>query len=415
MNWLKRLFGNRGLKSYDFTTVQSGGSGQFLTINYVASPSSALKSPTYSAAVTWIQRNITEPEMVQEVMTRDGWEVVEESDELETVLAPVVDDRGQIVQTATDRLMGLGMDLPTYGNGYLHMLRGASGRVIGLEWFSASIVTPERRGTSFEISAYSVSAMGGTKRVAPEDMIHVRFGRDPENLHLGRSCIASIGDALNQDAEAAAYMRRMLQNGGSGILGSIKPDALNANKDWGKLAEGVRRNMRNGETFSLLDGDISVSTLGYSPEQMALNTMATFAQQAICAAVGVPAQVLGVMASEKTSTYANMEEAGRNAARNCLGPLWDIIAESISYSLWPDGQTRVRFKWESIQALQENEGALWSRTVDAYKAGVVDRSDAKRYLGIEPLPEDEGYYAAFDRLPPVTGTSQPSQRRRQTA
>lgn len=415
MSWLRRWFGGRQAKSTDFTVVPSLMGGRYQTINLKGSPTAALKSPTYAAAIGWIQRNITEPDLIAERLGPDGWEADTASPELPTITSPLRGDNGITRQTWTDRLIGLAFDLPTFGNGYLHKLRGdQTGAVIGYEWIPASLVTPQRVGQSATITGYQVSIRSGSALIQPQDMVHIRYGHDPDNLGLGRPVVASIGDALNQDAEGAAYMRRLLKGGSAGMIGTLDTDQP-VEGDFEATGDAVRRKMREDGAFMLLKTPFKFHNLGYSPEQMALNVMLTHAQQTICAALGVPAQVLGVMAAEKTSTFANVQEANRQAASNCLGPLWDMIAEALTYDLNRDG-FRVRFDWEGIQALQENEDALWARTVDAYARGVITRGDAKRLIGIEPGSADEEWYASFDRLPPVTGAApkmmQPSQRRK---
>jgi hypothetical protein len=111
------------------------------------------------------------------------------------------------------------------------------------------------------------------------------------------------------------------------------------------------------------------------------------------------------MASEKTSTFANVREAGRHAAANCLGPLWDIIAETLSYHLFPDGTKRFRFDWTNVSALQEDENDRWKRSTDAYKGGVISRGTAKAHIGVETGPGDENWYSNMDRLPVVSGVA----------
>jgi hypothetical protein len=270
------------------------------------------------------------------------------------------------------------------------------------------LVQPEIAVNDLNIRLYRVGSTMGRAfiTVQPEDMIHFRIGRDPNNLALGYACITAIGDALAQDCEGAAYMRRNLKNGGLGMIGTLNEDSPSG-VDMTAVAQQTRAQMTSeeGAGIAFVGAPVKFDKFGFSPEQMALSVMLTHAQQTICGAVGVPAQVLGIMASEKTSTFANVREAGRHAAANCLGPLWDIIAETLSYHLFPDGTKRFRFDWTNVSALQEDENDRWKRSTDAYRGGVISRGTAKALIGVATEPRDDQWYSNMDRLPVVPGVA----------
>lgn len=406
MSWLTKvssLF--RGKKSYGNFAVlpslyglRSGG------LNAVGSPVSAMRSPTYASSILWIQNNITEPEIEVQVKGAKEWEPAETAPELVILEKPTIVD-GQLEQTWTDRLQGIASDLKTYGNAYCHKELNAGGAIVGIRWIPAQLVMPQLDNMSLRVKEYRVGSFMGKAylTIQPGEMIHFKMGRDPNNLALGYACISAIGDALLQDCEGASYMRRNLKGGSLGLLGTPETDA-DESTDWAALSTALR-DLMQGENSSVgvVNAKLKLQNLGFTPEQMALNVMLTHAQQTICGAVGVPAQVLGIMASEKTSTFANVREAGRHAAANCLGPLWDIIAETLSYHIFPDGKKRFRFDWGNISALQEDENDRWKRSTDAYKGGVITRGQAKTHIGIEPAQGDDEWYSMFDRLPAVPG------------
>lgn len=414
MNWLTKVSNLlTGKKGFDTLPILSPLSRVSPLVSLTGSASLARQSPTASTAANWVSRNITEPALIAEILKAGEWDVLSDSPVLDAMLTPVYRQREnglQIDQTPGQRLSSSAVDLLFYGNAYWLKIRNQSGKIVAFEWIPANSVKPmSMRGIGSWIDWYSIStASRTTHRVDPADMVHIRSAvPDPAFPSCGLAPINAIGDDLARDALCSSYMLRMLGKGGMGVIGH--PEETLDGEIVQRINDQIKESMALNKTFQMIDAKVKLEKLGYSPEQMVLDVMITSAQSAICAAIGVMPQTLGVQAGEKTSTYSNVEQANKQSAMNCLGPMWDAISDAVTYQALEIPGQRIRFKWDSIQALQESTNDKWARGGNAYKAGVIDRAQAKSYLNYEPVEGDTGWYAYMERLPQPFDVALPSE------
>lgn len=414
MNWLTKVSNLlAGRKGFDTLPSLASFSRVSPLVSLTGSASLARKSPTASTAANWVSRNITEPGLVAEVLKAGEWDVLPDSPVLEAMMTPVYRQRengAQVDQTPGQRLSSSAVDLLFFGNAYWLKVFNKDGRLVAFEWLPAEAVTPmSSRGGGSWIDYYSISTTDRNMlRVYTDAMVHIRSAvPDPGFPACGLSPVYAIGDALAQDAVGSAYMLRMLGKGSMGVIGH--PEETLDKDIVQRINEQIKESMALNKTFQMIDARVNLEKLGYSPEQMALDTMLTSAQSAICAAIGVMPQTLGVQAGEKTSTYSNVEQANKQSAMNCLGPMWDAISDAVTYQALEIPGQRIRFKWDAIQALQESTNDKWKRGGDAYKAGVIDRGQAKSYIGYEANADDEGWYSYMERLPQPFDVALPSE------
>lgn len=404
MNWFQRTFKvgrGQGVKSASIN-MSYGGSSNF--VHVVGTPSAAKQSPTCMSGVNWICQNILEPEVIAETLTTKGWEKIEAAKERLMLTAPVrrsAERAGIIDQSYTQKLQGAAQDLVLEGNAYL--IRHGSGTANQVfQWVPAQSVSPVAdNGSWSRIASYLVSVGGQSVTFQPEQIIHLRYSVDPDRPSMGLSPIAPIGRALLADAIVGQYMERALAAGGPGLIMRPGKESRVSFENFQAAVNAVKDKIKGENAGSVIgvNEEFDLDKFGYSPEDMALDIMSTHPQTVICSSLGIPPQVLGIQAGQKTSTYSNMEEANKNAARNALIPLWQIIAGAITDQVFASemSDTRIRFAYEDIQALQENQDARWKRATDAYARGVISREAAQTELGIEATAE--GYYSKFDRMP----------------
>jgi phage portal protein BeeE len=132
---------------------------------------------------------------------------------------------------------------------------------------------------------------------------------------------------------------------------------------------------------------------GLSPEEMALDKILRLPEQRITAVFGVPAIVVGLGAGLERSTFANFKEAREAFTETVLVPLWRELAETITTQLGPDfglkpGQ-RFEYDISEVRALQEDVTALYTRTISAYKEGVLTLQESRQALGQDPEPQGD--------------------------
>jgi hypothetical protein len=105
--------------------------------------------------------------------------------------------------------------------------------------------------------------------------------------------------------------------------------------------------------------------------------------------------VLGLGSGLERSTYSNYERAQQAAWEDGMVPLLRTLADAITADLLPEyPETQqgdyVMYDLETVRALADDMQAEAVRAEKLYKAGIIDRAEAKRIAGLEAVPEDEG-------------------------
>jgi hypothetical protein len=130
---------------------------------------------------------------------------------------------------------------------------------------------------------------------------------------------------------------------------------------------------------------------------MALDSIRHTPEERISSAMGLNCMVLNLSAGLENSTYSNMFEAEAAAWNQGIIPLLTVFAESITQNLlgeFPETQEGDFYNWDlsKIKALQDDSLSEAKRAETLYKAGIIDRSEAKRIVGYDYNATDEEIY-----------------------
>jgi hypothetical protein len=111
--------------------------------------------------------------------------------------------------------------------------------------------------------------------------------------------------------------------------------------------------------------------------------------------MGINPMVLGLGSGLERSTYSNYERAQQAAWEDGMVPLLRTLADAITADLLPEyPETQegdfVQYDLETVRALADDLAAEAERAERLYKAGIIDRAEAKRIAGLEAVPEDTG-------------------------
>jgi HK97 family phage portal protein len=399
MRLFGKLFSGRRIKSFGVPfSIPRYGVGAGLA------ETELVKSPTLSACMRWIQAGILEPALSYEEWTGDDerWQPKPWPVALEWLRSDIVAG-GFIQQTAASRLQGLAYDIAIYGNGLLYVLRAEGGAPIGLMRMPWGSIVPQ-------ITGGIINGFRGSSGLLmrPEDVIHIRRGSSASEPALGYSLVPALREPVSADTEAARYMRAMLDVPSPSY--SITGEGI-GQENTQQVADAFKAALsgNNAGKVAVIPADMSVSAMGFSPEQMAIKELAEHPQHAICSLLGVPPQALDVSAARGASTYNNVREATRKGALSCLMPLWAMIEQALSEEAQKFTNGRVVFDTQNVLALQEDEDLKAQRAAKLYQAGVIDRFAAKVISGEDPNGEDRGWYSSFDRMPaPLSSTEMQS-------
>jgi len=292
----------------------------------------------------------------------------------------------------------LAAQLLLHGNGYIQILKDASGTPV--ELFA---LRPERvkvvTGPDGWPCGYDYTVAGRTSRIALEDedgwpgIIAIR-AMHPLDDHCGAGALEAAWQAVLIHNAATHWNRALLENAArpSGALVYETGDGATLAHD---QFERLKRELdvafsgaANAGRPMLLDGGLKWQSMALSPADMDFATLKSAAARDIALAFGVPPMLLGLPGD---NTYANYREANRALWRLTLLPLAEKLFAAIREGLapwFPDAELRVDL--DQVSALSEDRERLWSQVSDA---DFLSRAEKRQILGL-PVEDADGENAA---------------------
>jgi len=357
------------------------------------------------AALGWIVRNLPEAPIRVQIRGSDR--------ELEVAKDPGSAAFLELLETPNayyDGIllkMAIAADYWIDGNAYVVKVRdqATGGRPIALWWIPHFLIEPAwpEDGTVF-LSHYVYSPSPELRiRLEPDDVIHWRWGFDPDNIRKGRSPLQSVLREIYTDEEAQSYTSTILRNlGVPGIIISPGADDVDLEEE---DAEAIKAQFtaqftadRRGEPM-VVGANAKVDKISFSPAEMDLRNLRRIPEERVSAVLGVPAIVAGLGAGLDRSTFANYAEAREAGYEENIIPTQRILAGPLRRGLLaefvPDiADYVVDFDVSEVRVLQEDENKKWERGVNALSKGAILVSDFNRMVG---LPVDDKLHDVYLR------------------
>jgi len=291
-------------------------------------------------------------------------------------------------------------DYKLFGNAYIRKIRPSRvGEPIYLQYLPQDMVRPVGDGTN-PITHYVYTKDGVQYSISVEDLIHMRYGRDPDDLRIGRSPVMSVLREIAADNEASTAAYGLLVNGAMPSL-LVGPDSKDQVVDISREdAEIIKSRLREDLTgdgaggIVVMTGPYKMERVSLSPSELALDSLRRVPEERICSALGLNPMVLGLGSGLERSTYSNYEAAQEAAWQDGMVPLLRALEETLSVSLLPDfidtqEGDKLSFDLSGVRALSDDIDALSVRAERLYKAGICSLAEAKRLVGLEATDQDE--------------------------
>jgi HK97 family phage portal protein len=293
------------------------------------------------------------------------------------------------------------------GNAYWVKIRDKStgGRVVALWWIPSWAIAPTwpESDPGVYISSYVYKPNADTiLEIPPEDVVHFRWGFDPQNIRLGLSPLGSVLREIFTDEEAASYTSTVLRNlGVPGIVISPGEDVDLEDGDAEAIKEQFRQQFaadRRGDPM-VLGANAKIDRVSFSPAELDLRTLRRIPEERVSGVLGVPAIVAGLGAGLDRSTFANFGEAREAGWEENLIPTQRLLSAELESQLLDDFLSDltgyvVDFDVSKVRVLQEDENAKWTRYGQSAKDGLILLSDFRRGVG---LPVDEELHDVYLR------------------
>lgn len=305
------------------------------------------------------------------------------------------------------------MSLVVDGNGYVLKVTSGAGIPVQLWWVPSWMIRPYFGGEAgVFIDWYEYQVNGEWLPLDPKSVIHFRLGR-PDQYTAGRTHISWLKSGLRSICalnEVDGYTASIMRNGGvPGVIISPTTPATTSAGGVGKFtrdqAEELKENWRHrmtgerrGEAL-VLTGPFQVTTLGFSPEQMALDKIPARLEDQISSLTGVNAMIALLTSGAQHKTYNNIQESRKSLYEDTIYPIQSRTANKLKFHLLGDpgmgdpDTERVSWNNEGIPCLQEDQKPIWDRSVAAYKEGVAKRSEAREMVGL-PFDESDELYVS---------------------
>lgn len=309
------------------------------------------------------------------------------------------------------------MDWHLTGDGYWMKVRDTGKRPQELWWTPSFMLEPKSDHDDVFIEFYEYKINGQTIEVSPEDIVHFRYGIDPQNPRKGKSPLSALLQEVFTDSEAADFTATLLGNMGvPGIVvaprGGAAPaaDDVKATKEY--MKEGFAGS-RRGEPL-VMSGDTRVEQFGFSPEQLALRELRRIPEERVSSCLGVPAIVAGLGAGLDRSTFANYAEAREAAYQDNIIPAQRMLAEDVRFQLLPDFQPddfrsyRFGFDLSNVRVLQEDRNALAERFNIGIQGGWIRVAEGRRAMDLEVDDTDEVYLRGVSVIEVPAGEAMPA-------
>src|SRR5215510_2960082 len=298
------------------------------------------------------------------------------------------------------------------GNAYLRKIRDLAGAVVQLWPISASQLTPEtdeadRAGGVF-ISRYVYDDGQGHRETIPvADVVHFRLGVDDADHRLGVSPLVRLLREIASDEEATAFREYLLKNVGVSSLVVTTPDRTLTAEQAQQLKDNVEARFTgtNRGRVGVLNNGATVTQLGYNPQQLDLKAAHQIPETRICAVLGVPPMLVGVMSGLEHTIYNNMEQAQQHLYEQTVIALWRQVAATYQKQLLrpdfeADLRVLLRYDTAKVPALQEDVNEVYARNSVAVEKGWLTKDEARAEVGLPPLPDGLGEAEPPGPVPP---------------
>lgn len=352
-----------------------------------------MSNSAIGAIVGWMARNFPEAPFCVQKLIGKQWEI----QGLHALSALL--DRPNPFYSGALLWMATLVDFVVQGNAYWIKIRNGMDGVIQLWWVPESMMEPksDRDGVHF-ITHYEYKPGGRNTtaiRYEVSDIVHFRWGLDPNNIQKGMAPIRSLLREIFTDDEAAGFTAALLRNlGVPGVI--ITPDSDDSEID-DDTAATIREDFNARFTNDgrggpmVLSGKAKVQILSFSPDQMNLRDVRKIPEERASAVLGIPAVVVGLGAGLDRSTFNNMGEAREAAYENGLIPIQRLLASTVDVQLLPDFEPkpgwRTAFDTTQVRVLQDDADKKASRVDMGVRGGYVDVFEGRQALGLDAKPE----------------------------
>ena len=363
-------------------------------VNFAQEVNNGMQSSVVTSALCWMMRTFPEAPVVVERQKEEKWELMFRHPLAELLKRPNRVYGGVVLWQATI------MDF-CFGEAYWLKVRNGEGSVVELWWVPRALITPiaDQRTGGLDYYEYRPGHKARVE-LKPSDVVHFRFGCDPNNILRGFSPLAAVMREVYTDDQAANFTAAILKNYGViGVILSPKAGIMPA-KTVEETKEYVQKNFTADKRGSalIMGGPMEAQVLQYNLTGFDISPVRDIAEERVTAALGIPAAVIGFGTGlQQTKVGATMREMIKLAWQGGIEPNQRSMADEMDRSLLDEFQDnpalfRTHFDTSQVEALTETPMEKTDRVLKLVDKNVIKVTQAQRELGY-PVDQSQDKYA----------------------
>lgn len=225
------------------------------------------------------------------------------------------------------------------------------------------------------------------KRVA-----HLKFFNPIGDLY-GLSPIEIAGRGIDNDNAANAWNNSLLTNGARPGGALVTEETLTEAQYENIKTEldSQYRGTRNAGKPLLLEGGLKWQEMSLNPRDMDFIASKKWSVLEICAAFGVPPEIVGY---GEHKTFSNYQEARKALYVEGVLPNLDKVRDKFNAVLVPKFGDNLYLDYDKdkIEAMQENRDAVYKRATEAYKGELLTKNEAREEMGYGAIDGGDEFY-----------------------
>lgn len=290
------------------------------------------------------------------------------------------------------------------GNAYWQKIRDRSGTPVQLWHIPATEIEPHwpKDNPSVWIDYYERrSGQGEPLKIPPRDIVHFRFGYDPQNQRKGYSPLLAAASEVGVLNEGAAYrLTLMLQHGVPSYALTPRDDEVARGMDPEKVAQldllfKTKFSGRGRGSLFIPNFLADLTRVGFSPQELDIIGMLPWDSDTLCALFGLSSMVVNLPAGQEARTYANQSDAREAALESNIIPTQALFASDLNRQLKPDFDPdeghRVGWDYSQVRVLQDDQDKLYERISKAVGGPFLVPDEGRKKVGLaDPAPDGTG-------------------------
>jgi len=276
------------------------------------------------------------------------------------------------------------------GMAYVELVMNKQKIPIGLDVWSKLHLKPIATKTK-RIAHYERAGEPGSV-VPVENIIRLPWDlRDPSNVTLGISPLQACFTDAESYQEVGLFVSEFLKNGafpGTMVFDKTGDnDAARRASNKAQFVETFGAGNRGGVGY--FQGDMSIQAFAHGLKDLDLSALRDTPEASICAAFGVPAELVGAKLGLEMAHLNNKKEARKAFTQSVLASAWVSDAASISAVVckalgFPE--LKLEYDLALVPAMREDADARVLRAQKMFVDGAISRDEYRASDG----------YAAFD-------------------